>query len=534
MDTSASLHDETTSSSSDSKDVPRTDEKEFRPSKQTSLHIATITALTTTQAVNVDDIATTRSEYPVDYWNASTQNVTRKRFTLKEFEDIVYDKMCNTSCKNNCGQYRSISGSNCYCDDACLYLGDCCLDYEASCLSGPNVTRDNYAAILRMRKPPSVKCVEIRRETPQGNTLLVVSSCAGSKLVTSTDTNYTIDLCEGHFVQNKTIATETPVMFRGVIYRNKYCAKCNNPDNNLTDMITAALLLKRTNTTGIFSEQWQRYDSGSMHQEDMSHCELHFNLSYIERLLHNNGRYNCRMENSATNLCNANVTYPWLDVDNLRAKCQKYQANIYHVPTKRSYRNPHCAICHDVKDPSILACSVEVSTGEFSLDTVIRIIEPTFTRYSFCANDLVFDHATGMCFKPTCPAGHARLRDKRCEKVNVTVPQLFSGKSDIRTYVAILSQSYVDVGPITYATGCVDSIQLRNDCKTLKVFTTWNVVISNTSICCIQEALSLNFSEVVFKILTYKYLFPNPSHLSVQHIPRLVPPTRHVCIQPRH
>ena len=166
MDTSVSLLDETTSSSSVSKDVPRTDVKEFRPSKQTSLHIATITTLTTTQAASADDIATRRSEYPADYWTASTQNVTRKQFTLKEFEDIVYDKMCNTSCKNKCGQYSSMSDSKCYCDDVCLHLGDCCLDYEASCLSGPSVTRDNYAAILRMRKPRSVKCVASVTQTP--------------------------------------------------------------------------------------------------------------------------------------------------------------------------------------------------------------------------------------------------------------------------------------------------------------------------------------------------------------------------------
>ena len=129
--------------------------------------------------------------------------------------------MCNASCKNNCGQYSSMPDSKCYCDHVCLHLGDCCLDYEASYLSGPNVTRDNYAAILRMRKPRLVKCVEIRREIPYWNTLLMVSSCVGSKLVTSTDTNDTIGLCEGHFVQNKTIATETLVMFRGIIYRNK-------------------------------------------------------------------------------------------------------------------------------------------------------------------------------------------------------------------------------------------------------------------------------------------------------------------------
>ena len=277
-------------------------------------------------------------------------------------------------------------------------------------------------------------------------------------------------------------------------------------------MITAAVLFKCANTTGTLSEQWLRHDSDSMRQEDMSNCELQFNLSYFEGLLHNYGHYNCRMEKIATNLCNANVKYPWFDVDNFRATCQKYLATIYHVPTKRSHRNPHCAICHGVKDPSILACSVEVSTRPFSMGTISRVIEPTSARFPLCPNDLVFDHATGMCFKPTCPAGHARLRDKRCVKVNVTVPQLFSGKSDIRTYIALSSESYVDIVPIDLATGCVDSIELRKDCKTLKVFTKWNVVISNSSMCCIQEALSGHLSEVVFKILTYIDIFQDSSH----------------------
>ena len=206
----------------------------------------TTTPSTATRAAYGDKNTTKRTNDTVDNWTTSTVNATHKPPTLKELEVKFFDKICSTSCVDKCDEQQW--SRECYCDRACVQLGDCCLDYEASCLSGPNVTRSNYADIVRSRKPRAAKCVDIPLEEKRDQ-LLIVSSCGG---VTSTDT-VTVDLCERPSLMNKTLTTESPVMFRNVIYRNTYCAVCNNPGDNLTDLMTADAACNCVNTTGTSS-----------------------------------------------------------------------------------------------------------------------------------------------------------------------------------------------------------------------------------------------------------------------------------------
>ncbi|KAI0223552.1 hypothetical protein LSAT2_025275 [Lamellibrachia satsuma] len=106
------------------------------------------------QEASGDNNTTHQSKKTVDDWMRHVTIHTRYVPTIEEEEAHAYNIIHNCStCEHKCGLRKSQRPSECYCDKACVQLGDCCIDYEASCLSGPNVTSKNYADILSSRKP---------------------------------------------------------------------------------------------------------------------------------------------------------------------------------------------------------------------------------------------------------------------------------------------------------------------------------------------------------------------------------------------
>ena len=84
---------------------------------------------TATRAAYGDNNTTKRTKDTADNRTTSTVNITLKPPTLKELEVKFFDKICSTSCADKCDEQQW--SRECYCDRACVELGDCCLDYEA-------------------------------------------------------------------------------------------------------------------------------------------------------------------------------------------------------------------------------------------------------------------------------------------------------------------------------------------------------------------------------------------------------------------
>ena len=454
----------------------------------------------------------------VDNATTSTLPVIHKATLLEEYEGVAYDKMCDTSCKQKCGRRGEQGDSQCYCDRACLQLGDCCLDYEASCLSGPQVTRDNYADILRNRTSRVAKCVESLPVTHRDGTVksvsfpaptLVVSSCGDLK---TTNTS-TIDLCERPTQMNRTLDTDIPVLFRDVIYRNKYCAVCNNPGGHFTDLSAAGVMFNCVNTTIDASDHWQRYGRNITYDEAISKCTMQFNLSDFESVF----RYRCRMEDTTPSVCKADSQF---DHEYLLSMCHKYRAHIYHDTS--SYSNPHCAMCSDPIPPYSMECTPFADVSECVGDECYdfsKMIEFQVTYY--CPNGKVYDHVTASCVTLSCPAGHVKLRDNSCAKLNVTVPQMFSAERDIRIYVVISTESH-ELGRYDQGLSIHDinvdviSNSIKHSiCSAFKVgiLNNWDEVISKTSTCWFQEAVSRNFRDVFNQIaFSVDAIFPTVKH----------------------
>ena len=453
-----------------------------------------------------DDVhyTTERGDSTVDNATTSSVPVIHKAPLLEEYEGVAYDKMCDTSCEQKCGRRGKQGDSQCYCDWACLRLGDCCLDYEASCVSGPQVTRDNYADILRNRPSRVAECVDGLLLTHIDGTVmvllfpfptLVVSSCGD---LTTANTS-TIDLCERPAQANRILDTDIPVLFRDVIYRNKYCAVCNNPGGHFTDISAAGVMFNCANTATDASDHWQRYDINIIYDEAISKCTMQFNLSDFDSVF----RYRCRAEDTTPSVCEADSQF---DPEYLLSICHKYRAHIYRDTF--TYSNPHCAMCSDLITPYSMECTIP-DMSDFG-DCYNFGNNIYFCIENNCPIGKVFDHVTASCVSLPCPEDHVRLRDNSCAKLNVTVPHMFSAERDIRLYVVISTE--IELG--SYDQGLsINDIRVdvisnsikRSICSAFKVgvLNNWDKVISKTSTCWFQEAVSRNFGDVFNQIVFY-------------------------------
>ena len=219
-----SLHNTTHHPINTNKAARTTGENVRSPPRTRTLHTTTTTTSTATQEAPGDNNTTKKRNFTVgdrmrhfmmDTWDDSP--------AMEDLEaDSYYITHRCSTCKQKCGLRDALRPRHCYCDRACLQIGDCCLDYEASCLSGPTVTRKNFGYILRSRKSPTAKCVNIPQGTGNQETLMVVSSC-GNEIMTTTD-NVTLNRCERPFATNEGLVAVIPVIFRDVFYSNKYCA----------------------------------------------------------------------------------------------------------------------------------------------------------------------------------------------------------------------------------------------------------------------------------------------------------------------
>ena len=420
--------------------------------------------------------------------------------SMKELEGVFYDKLLNeTFCKNRCGLRDDFSFS-CYCDSACIELGDCCLDYEAVCLSGPKLTRDNYTAILQRRPPLAVKCTVL----PQlfRDTIMTVSSCNQK---TSNET-FIVDLCERTTLMNKTLTTELPAMFRGVIYRNKYCAICNNPGEDLSDLLLADIVFDCAGTTGLAYDQWHPYTQYSKYDQAVAKCILTFDVLHLLKDSEDADRYAC---SDNTEVCNVELTDPRFDFVYLRAMCQKYRAKVMNLYTLMYYSNPHCAMCGGEKDES------EVITALFHrgypfpfFSRMVAVSHQAINTLNHCKKCSVFDYATGECSTLTCPPGHVTLRDRRCARLNVTVPQMLANR-DVRTYVVVSTENK-EFGASDHKR-VIKDICIDNDvyaarpvihlpCSAFKSWNNWGKVFTKLSFCWIMEVRSGSVFNVVASV----------------------------------
>ena len=121
--------------------------------------------------------------------------------------------------------------TNCQCDNLCLYLGDCCYDYLHECKL-QNYTLENgikKQARIAVHWKPYVQCVVVNIKAAihgdftayEETTIAMVATCPSSA------DEHHIRLCN----QSSSLANvwaRTPVHWRGLLFRNIFCAACHD------------------------------------------------------------------------------------------------------------------------------------------------------------------------------------------------------------------------------------------------------------------------------------------------------------------
>ena len=132
------------------------------------------------------------------------------------------------TCRGRCSEEiekPELQRLNCKCDQACLFLGDCCFDYLYECGERPNRDFESnlakQSAIYRRFRPywtcRSMFAVDMRNHTLR-TMLRLVDTCPPDSLP------YQNSLCAGH---KRTISYYIPAISNGVLFLNIYCAACH-------------------------------------------------------------------------------------------------------------------------------------------------------------------------------------------------------------------------------------------------------------------------------------------------------------------
>ena len=359
---------------------------------------------------------------------------------LKQTEDQFYDILCKSSCKGSCGGPNARPGSQCYCDAVCQQLGDCCLDYEAACLSGPNVTRDNYVDNVRSRQPLPLECVTIWTNAFYSD-VLVVTSC--SRNYTRKDNIVVRRMCQRPLLEEKNISTELPVMFRNVIYRNRYCAVCNNPDFDLNETTRPKFNISCGRNSSIAYEVWRRDGVDAFVSYAIVACKFHVDISDFENLQRDHNRYDCTLLAGIPSRCEKEIDSA---SKYMQSTCRVYRADVVHPQSLTRYRNPHCAVC-DGASFTDLSCPLFQWPMIFGpnlqhLPSFTLLLDfrgeqrLAYEATPLCPPHLLPDYTRDTCVIPTCPPGHVSLKDKiNCTKLKVKVEQILSLRNNAATTV---------------------------------------------------------------------------------------------------
>ena len=165
--------------------------------------------------------------------------VTRKMFP---FDDVIMISAapmifgqvaddCDYSCMGRCDEEPGWDTKFCHCDELCVRLGDCCLDYEYHCNEENDVSNDTHQLMLRKEERFAFKlqsgcrCSELAIAFKTGydwmetglTTLYIFDNCTDVTHIYYSD-------CLDHY---KSLHHATPVCAGGYIFRNVYCAVCN-------------------------------------------------------------------------------------------------------------------------------------------------------------------------------------------------------------------------------------------------------------------------------------------------------------------
>ncbi|XP_048587122.1 uncharacterized protein LOC5503909 isoform X2 [Nematostella vectensis] len=341
------------------------------------------------------------------YWKPSNEECSA--------ELLASEYLCN----GKCGGLRTNIKGHCYCDEKCLELGDCCLDYRDRCT-------DNYQWDFVINDPKQ-SCVDINDDLNK-EPYIFVSGCPNNYVNTGM-----VAKCN-ETASNSDLVSGIPVfdMRSNVSYRNVYCASCNAA----TNLSYWQLSIRCDDSSGI--------SANTTTAELMEYARRSCALAYKPRTEFWDRLLSCKIKDSGCPPVNGqSLTTPF---EITRAICELY--SLPYGPDDR--RNPHCALCRKEETlscpvparppppippphPPALTILFDVNTGDSYKISISGDVQKETTGSYSCNSSQVFDPFTLQCVNLPQPIKQHQ------DKHNQTLLSLLGENCT----VAMLNTSYV-------------------------------------------------------------------------------------------
>ena len=448
------------------------------------------------------DFDPTENEFTMPTENSenyiSSSQLACGREKIESILGVPYAIHCSRTCKlyyEDRIRHPSVGDSDCFCDDACLLYGDCCLDYyfyfqnkpPASTSpgtvrlgiiqNGQNIstvaadedssgfstsyqcTTDDHvvvnelmdAFVITSRMPHSWtnnwSCVTIKDILEQVKPLYMVKRCpegintANAAECENVKDNWPYDL----------VVERGKSMPR--IFQNQFCAFCHGialptenttiikPSYNCGTKTSTATLILRLRGELAFLEFARKectltYDFTTQ-DDDLHHLscqrELRTSYNYVD---------SCPDDYEST----LGLT----DSELLKNMCHRYASTVVHHQSLVVYKNPHCALCNGIPvvELSLDCRTINHAQGAEEIGEKTGVPKfPSFTilldtsndnkaviqsMQTTCPPDSYFDTSTETCIESSCELGHIMI-NTTCLKFNVSSSN-FHQKSEDSTY----------------------------------------------------------------------------------------------------
>jgi len=317
--------------------------------------------------------------------------------------------------------WRTFPDKNCYCDDLCHVMNDCC---------------ENAASVKTSMKQSQFTCetVPMKWFSSDKYGVLIVSRCSEEW----TD-DYSRTLCENTYSTDGDLIMRTPVSdntLSNVVYKNMYCAFCNNVNefrfwNPQYGCLYEMYFDPDTPTHVLF-----------LHIPDDPDCWLQFafpdNKAEVRR---------CELEPTVSNC-------PSMTDESLVLKCKNDPYNLVFDSLGKPYRNRYCAQCNGVSTEDIY-CKIFPANRNPNMPRypsfrlLVDFNQNAFyqneesIRTQMCDEDEHYDVIGGKCRLIYCPP-HMQVVKGRCQVRNDNITAtVHLTKTSNCTWVKLDSSDYM-------------------------------------------------------------------------------------------
>ena len=308
------------------------------------------------------------------------------------------------SLKGNCSARscpKSFDYIPCYCDPMCFWHRDCCEDYSLHTLSSVDFTVLPDNSHLECLQPCITLVPGCRSETYH----MITKCCHDWKMSVDTEQNIVAQLCEDIPLVGSPPVTDN---LTGIVYRNKYCAVCNN-------VPTAQLLAWPSKWS--CDERFYTFIQHSIPVNSSVFKDYCIALSYEPPQLSSGIRLSRQCYSSLVTTCSqgppANMSAS-LNYANLVANCSNFGVGIVVRSNRQIFSNPYCAMCNTA---SVGVCQVikkqrGLDGGAFRLTLTFFFDSLSKNTISYegntiavtstltCHNQTVYDPFSESCRKP--------------------------------------------------------------------------------------------------------------------------------------